>query len=103
MATRQQLQTKLEAILGSRNVYFQPPENYQMHYPCFRYTSQPGAMTYANNLPYRYEARYTVTYITRDPENLDFVKNFVRQFQMCSHDQSYVSDHLYHEVFDLYF
>lgn len=103
MATRQQLQDKLEDILGSSNVYYQPPENFRMSYPCFRYHSEPGGILYANDLAYRYSARYSITYITRDPENLEFIKNFVRQFPSCSHDRSYVSDHLYHEVFDLYY
>jgi len=33
MGTRLELQNLLENILGSRNVYFQPPENLKLNYP----------------------------------------------------------------------
>ena len=38
MASRLELQTKFENILGSRNVYFQPPASVQMRYPAIVYS-----------------------------------------------------------------
>ncbi len=103
MATRLQLQHELETILGSRNVYFQPPENFKIKYPCFVYHMVPGDTRYANNLMYMHTARYTIKYITQEAETLDFVRTVLRSFNLCSHSQSYTSDGLYHEVFDLYY
>ena len=40
MDKRQTLQSELEAILGSRNVYYQPPANLKMQYPAIRYKKQ---------------------------------------------------------------
>ena len=36
--TRLTLQTKLEDLLGSKHVYYQPPENLKMEYPAIRYS-----------------------------------------------------------------
>ena len=37
MGTRLELQSKLEEILGSRQVYYQPPETVKMEYPAIVY------------------------------------------------------------------
>ena len=37
MNRRYELQAVLEGILGSGNVYFQPPENLKMRYDCIVY------------------------------------------------------------------
>ena len=37
MATREQLQTKLEELLKSRNVYYQPPATVRISYPAIVY------------------------------------------------------------------
>ena len=37
MSKRVDLGNKLKEILGSNNVYFQPPDNLKMVYPCIRY------------------------------------------------------------------
>ena len=52
MGQRLDLQTELEELLGSRNVYFQPPESLRMNYPCIRYTRSSGETTFADNKPY---------------------------------------------------
>ena len=38
MGTRLELQNKLEELLGSRHVYFQPPESVKMEYPAIKYS-----------------------------------------------------------------
>ena len=38
MPSRLNLQTTLETILGSRNVYFQPPESVKLKYPAIVYS-----------------------------------------------------------------
>lgn len=103
MATRLQLHEELKDLLGSGNVYFQPPPSVVLKYPCFVYNVNAGSSLYADNKSYRYEARYSITYITRDAENLSMVKKVLRNFEMISHDRSFVSDNLYHEAFDLFY
>ena len=38
MSRRTELQTLLEEILGSKNVYFQPPDTVSMKYPAIVYS-----------------------------------------------------------------
>ena len=66
MDRRLQLQKRLEEILGSRNVYFQPPNDLVLKYPCIVYHLEGGTTRFADNNPYRFNKRYQVTYITRD-------------------------------------
>lgn len=103
MATRLQLHEELKNLLGTSYVYYQPPESMKLKYPCFVYNNNAGAQDYADNRTYRYEARYSITYITREPDNLPFIKKVINNFEMISHDRSFVSDNLYHEVFDLFY
>ena len=47
METRRlELDADLRALLGSTNVYFQPPETKKLKYPCFIYERVLGEHTY---------------------------------------------------------
>ena len=50
MSKRVDLGNKLKEILGSNNVYFQPPDNLKMVYPCIRYRLEGGNAEYADNV-----------------------------------------------------
>ena len=49
MATRLQLQAQLEEMLGSRNVYYQPPESVKLEYPAIVYAKKEIKSTFAND------------------------------------------------------
>lgn len=101
MASRLELQSILEGILGSRNVYFQPPTNVQLKYPCIIYNLSTIDLKYANNFPYNFANRYSVTLIDRNPDS-EFV-DILKKLQFVRFDRTYVSDNLHHFTFDLYF
>ena len=101
MAQRLSLQSLLEEILGSRNVYFQPPENIRVDYPCIVYSLSDIDSKHADNLLYHYQKKYTLTLASRDPDT-DLVDKLLT-LPMCSYDRSFVSDNLNHYVFDIYF
>ena len=46
---RIQLHEKLCSILGSRNVYYDPPENVKMQFDCIVYSLRQVNQVYANN------------------------------------------------------
>lgn len=101
MDRRLELQKILEEILGSRNVYFQPPASVSMQYPAIRYKLSDVYKVAANNLAYmRYNA-YEITYIDRNPDNN--VVSKIMQLSMCMFVRHYISDNLNHYVFKLYF
>lgn len=101
MGTRIGLQTVLEDLLGSRNVYFQPPPTVQMRYPCIRYERSSVETEFADNKPYSHAKRYTVTVITTDPDS--DIPNRVADLPYCRYDRFYTADNLNHDVFNLFF
>ena len=95
------LQTLLEEILGSRNVYFQPPENTKLKYPCIIYKLSNLNSIKADNRDYLIHDKYEVTLIHRDPDNEIF--RTIQALPKCSMDRSFVNDNLYHYAFTLFY
>lgn len=95
--------TELSEILhGFRdNVYFQPPTGKRIDYPCIIYKLEDIEPRYADNTSYSLCNEYTVTDITRDPD--DNVKFMIAQLPMCRLTRSYTEDNLYHNVYRLFF
>lgn len=101
MDRRLNLQEILVNILGSNNVYFQPPETIRLQYPCIIYERSDIDKKYADNRAYMSMVRYSLTLITRSPES-DLVKAIL-ELPYCSYDRYYAADTLNHDVFTLYY
>lgn len=101
MGQREELHAILEGLLGSPNVYFQPPANVQMNYPAIVYARDSARSEFAGNVPYRFTKRYTVTVIDRSPTNP--VLDKVAMLPMSLYTRHFVADNLNHDVFNLYF
>lgn len=101
MDRRLSLQETLVNILGSNNVYFQPPETIRLQYPCIIYERSDIDKKYADNRAYISMVRYSLTLITRSPES-DLVKAIL-ELPYCSYDRYYAADTLNHDVFTLYY
>ena len=96
---REQLDTLLRTL--TENVYFQPPSNIEMAYPCIVYNKSSARTLFADNSPYRHTKRYVVTVIDRDPDSL--IPDLVAKLPMCTFDRSFPADNLHHDVFTLFF
>ncbi len=101
MASRLELQTLLEKLIGNRNVYFQPPESVKMKYPAIVYELNDIENTHADNGVYSFYKQYSVTVIDTNPDST-FV-NQVASLPTCRFDRYYASENLNHWVFSLYF
>lgn len=101
MGSRSELHELLKNILGSGNVYFQPPASLKMSYPAIRYVRVPIINRFANNLVYNQAHRYELTLIDKDPES-DYIAP-LSKLPTCRHDRHYVSDNLNHDVFTIYY
>lgn len=101
MAQRLDLQDLLAELLGSTNVYFQPPPDSQMEYPCIVYHIDDFSTEFADNNLYSYKTRYQVTVIAVDPDSV--IPAEVLELPMCSFDRFFVADQLNHFVFKLFF
>lgn len=102
--TREELENELKAISKKTNVYFQPPEGFNLSYPCFIYNFSGLDVKRADNGPYQMKNRYAVTYMTTDPEKgMSMVRKVLGRFAHVSFDRPYDTDGIYHYVFDIYF
>ena len=101
MASRLELQTLLEELLGSRNVYYQPPESIKMSYAAIKYSRSDVDVRHADDTAYSKMTKYEVIVIAKSPD--DPVIEKILDLPYCSYDRHYVSDNLYHEVFTLYY
>lgn len=101
MDRRLNLQELLVNILGSNNVYFQPPETIKLQYPCIIYERTGMQQMYADNNSYLQMVRYSITLITKTPES-NLVKKIL-ELPLCSYDRYYAADSLSHDVFTLYY
>jgi hypothetical protein len=101
MGLRLDLQELLVDLLGSDNVYFQPPESAKMQYPCIRYAMDFKLSDWADGLPYKRDNRYLVTVIDRDPDSV--IPDSVAALPRCVFDRFYTADNLNHHVFKLFF
>jgi hypothetical protein len=101
MASRLELQSKLEELLGTRNVYYQPPESIKMRYTAIRYSKSSYYIAHANNSIYSKLTRYEVVVIAQSPD--DPVIDKILELPYCAFGQHYVAENLYHDVFTLYY
>ena len=101
MSDRLNLQTELETILGSRNVYFQPPSSVRMQYPAIVYSRKDIEKRSANDGVYQKLPSYEAILIDKNPDS-KFVDKIL-ELPYCSFDRHYESDNLNHDVFTLYY
>lgn len=98
---REELQELFEQLLGSRNVYFQPPESLMLQYPCVVYERSNYRMDFADNAPYLDRKCYKVTVIDEDPESE--IPDKVARLPYCGFSSHFATDGLNHDVYNLFF
>ena len=101
MATRLELQSKLEELLGSKNVYYQPPESMKLEYPAIVYHKAKTEFKRANNGQYLRYNSYTITVIDRKPDNEVIDK--LLELPLCSYDRNFKTNNLEHDVLTIYY
>lgn len=101
MDKRLALHEELVGLLGSRDVYYQPPPSVKMKYPCIVYNRDGSDVLNANNDVYRHKKRYQITYIDRTSNEL--VTDSLERMLYCRFDNKMVIDNLYHTYLTLYY
>lgn len=99
MGLRLELQRLFEEITD--NVYFQPPTNVQLKYPCIIYKRDFANTEFADNKPYAHKQRYMVTVIDQNPDSE--LPEKVAALPMSLFNRFYTVDNLNHDVFSVYF
>lgn len=100
MHTRSELQSELERLLGSRNVYYQPPEGLKMEYPAIRYSKSEITNFYADGMKYKSHNVYDLIIIDKKPDNPVIKK--ILELPYTDFDRHYVSENLNHDVIKIY-
>lgn len=100
MDKRLELHEMLCEMLGSRNVYFQPPESIKLTYPAIVYSRKNFENRHADNTVYRQYISYEIIVIDPNPESECVQK--IAMLPLCTFDRHYKADNLNHDVFTLY-
>lgn len=101
MATREELQVTLESLLGSRNVYYNPPQNLEMKYDAIRYSLSNIQSKYANNKKYSKMKCYDLIVISKRPDPA--VVDKILDMPYSSLNRPYVAENLHHYPITLYY
>lgn len=102
MARRIDLQNDLEELLGSKEVYFQPPESICLKYPCIVYKRSRIHIRHADNFPYFHMPNYEIEVIYFDPDE-DWMTKIFEKFRYVSFAKSFTLNNLHHDVYNLYY
>ena len=102
MTTRRlELHEILCTILGSRNVYFQPPENLKLKFPCIIYEHDNNEVWHADNKKYSKCRRYQVTVIDKDPDTE--IPERLDDLQFASFNRRFTADNMNNIVYTVYY
>jgi len=99
MLSRLELHEILVSVLGSRNVYYQPPESVTMQYPAILYSRSDITNDFADDEVYNQHYSYKIVVIASDPDS-EIVEK-VSKIKYTKFERHYVANLLNHDVFSL--
>ena len=99
MAPRLELHQLLETF--TPNVYFQPPTNIHLEYPCIVYKRDFAETEFADDKTYSHMIRYAITVIDPNPDS--DIPDKVAKMRMSLFNRFYTADDLNHDVYNVYF
>lgn len=100
MQARLELHELLCTALGSRHVYYQPPESVKMEYPAIVYSRNSIENTFAENSVYKQDHQYQIIVIDKDPDSE--IVAAISKLPMCQFVRHYEANNLNHDVFTIY-
>lgn len=83
-------------ILGSGNVYYNPPESQKLNFPCIVYNLSYIEQIHADNLSYLDYTTYKITVVSKIPDH-PAIKNILR-LPMTKFSTNFVKNGFYHTV-----
>lgn len=106
MNRRLELHGILTDILGTTGkettrVYFQPPSNIKMQYPCIVYSRLLMSTKYADDGSYNNRTCYSVIVIDPNPDSE--IPGKIGALPLCQFDRHYTADNLNHDVYNIFY
>ena len=103
MRTWSDLVDMLQDLMGSKvKVYYQPPENLKLQYPCVVVELSNALLQYADDIPYLKNKRYSLTLMCLNADNDSYVDKLL-DLPMCTFDRRFINDKIVHDVFNIYY
>lgn len=102
MGSRLDLQSKLEELLGSRDVYYQSPNSNRMTYPAIVYSKTNIQSKFADDRIYLNNRCYELVVISTCADD-PVIDKILCEFSHISYTRRYVAENLYHDVLTLYY
>lgn len=100
MDRRLELHTRLLTFIP--NVYYQPPSNIKMQYPCVVYNKTGKDRKFSNNDVYLSTQEYQIMLIEHNPDST-LADEIERGFTSCVISRYYTMDNLNHTILNLYY
>lgn len=100
MSKRLELHAELLKFIP--NVYFQPPSNIKMVYPCIVYNKTGRNRHFGNDVIYMSQQGYRITVIESNPDS-EVAINIEEHFKHCGIEQHFTRDNLNHTTLLLYY
>ncbi len=91
----------LKEVSGLQNIYFQPPSNIRLQYPCIIYKREEIRNRQADNYVYNQHRFYQVTVIDSNPDSVYVDK--ISKMVNCDHVRTFMTEGLNHDVFRIYY
>lgn len=88
-------------LLGTRHVYFQPPESLKLVYPCIVYKLSEIDQKHADDISYLNTRGYTVTLIDRNPDSAFIDK--ILALPLCRYVNHICVDGINNDTFKIYY
>ena len=101
MNSRTRLHSVLQETAPGVTLYYQPPENIKLTYPCIVYTFDKIKSLEANNSRYIRYDKYTIKLIG-SLSDVEKWSDRILDLRYCNLDTTFVSDGLYHYVYQIY-
>lgn len=101
MESRLELHELLVNVLGSRNVYFQPPESLKLQYPAIVYQLSDINNNFAGDGVYKQSHFYDLTVIDYDPDSE--IMHKLSKLSKVRFDRHFIADNLNHYTFRIYY
>lgn len=99
---REMLHDILVDILGSNNVYYSPPDNMHMKFPCIIYRPAILGSRFADNTRYINMNQYSITVVDEDPDSK--IADKILSLPSASSDAPcYTTENLNHWPLSIYF
>lgn len=101
MGSRLELHNELIKILGTKNVYFQPPESLKLNYPAIVYSVSDIKNTYAGDDVYNQSRYYKVTVLDFNSDSR--ISDKISKIPNSRFNTYFASDKINHYVYMIYY